>query len=277
MNFSVKSAKNEGYLEQSHHFFHLRDTAGQERDFHFHEFDKIVILISGHVDYAVENNIYSLRPWNILLIPHHTIHKALIDKSEPYERIIIYLSSTYYSGILPEAGITSCLDRANESGGYLLFPDSSQISDIADILHRYKTYSGGKIDAMRDILIVQLLIQLGSLTEEPNHETVTEKHDVKIEQVLSYINENLTENLSVDELADMVYLSKYHFMRLFKENTGSSVHAYVRQRRLMHASRLIRSGVPAVQAAQRSGFEDYSVFYRAFKNNFGTTPGELKK
>ena len=272
MNFS---AKKEGYLEESHRFFHLRDTAGQERDFHFHEFDKIVILISGHVDYAVENNVYSLRPWDLLLIPHHTIHKALIDQSEPYERIIIYMNGAYYSGIMPEAGITACLERANESCGYLLRPNEAQIAELSETLNRYKTYSEGSIEAMRDALMVQLLIQIGCLSGSA--ERGTDKHNVKIEKILSYINENFTEELRIDQLAERAELSKYHFMRLFKESTGTSVHAYIRQRRLMNASRLIRSGVPAVQAAQRSGFEDYSVFYKAFRNNFGTSPGELKK
>ena len=36
-----------GYLKENYHYFHLRDTAGQERDFHFHEFDKVVVLLSG--------------------------------------------------------------------------------------------------------------------------------------------------------------------------------------------------------------------------------------
>ena len=49
-----KAYSREGYLEENYHYFHLRDTAGQERDFHFHEFDKIVLLLSGRVEYAVE-------------------------------------------------------------------------------------------------------------------------------------------------------------------------------------------------------------------------------
>ncbi|MBQ1236580.1 MAG: helix-turn-helix transcriptional regulator, partial [Oscillospiraceae bacterium] len=95
--------------------------------------------------------------------------------------------------------------------------------------------------------------------------------------VLSYINENFRSELTVDELADRVFLSKYHFMRLFKAQTGSTVYAYVRQKRLMNASRLIREWVPAQKAAAESGFGDYSAFHRAFKESFGTSPGKLKK
>ena len=72
-------------------------------------------------------------------------------------------------------------------------------------------------------------------------------------------------------------MSRYHFMRLFKAQTGSTVHAYVRQKRLMNAARLIREGVPAAKAAEESGYGDYSAFHRAFKASFGVSPGGLMK
>ena len=86
-----------GYLRENYHYFHLRDTAGQELDFHFHEFDKIVLLLSGRVDYTVEGSTYTLKPWSVLLVKHHTIHKAIIDKTEPYERIIILFLPFWFS------------------------------------------------------------------------------------------------------------------------------------------------------------------------------------
>ena len=93
--------------------------------------------------------------------------------------------------------------------------------------------------------------------------------------MLSFINENLRSPLTVESLAEQVYMSPYHFMRLFKAQTGSTVHAYVRQKRLMNAARLIREGVPAAKAAEDCGYSDYSAFHRAFKESFGVSPGKL--
>ena len=96
----LKDSKNisrEGYLHENYHYFHLRDTAGQERSFHFHDFDKIVLLLSGKVDYTVENTVYPLQPWSLLLVRHHAIHRALIDVSAPYERIILYLDPGFFA------------------------------------------------------------------------------------------------------------------------------------------------------------------------------------
>ena len=109
-----KRYAREGYLKENYHYFHLRDTAGQERDFHFHEFDKVVLLISGRVDYALESSVYALRPWDILLVKHHAIHKALIDKSEPYERVILYLDRRFFDRMMPDARLFECFDRADE-------------------------------------------------------------------------------------------------------------------------------------------------------------------
>ena len=254
----------EGYLTDDYHLFHLRDTAGQELDFHFHEFDKLVVLLSGHVDYLVERMTYALRPWDVLLIQHHTIHKALIDKSLPYERIILYLDRKYMDRAAPAAELMECFERAGREGEYLLTPDDGERQQLGRLLSQLE--QAGRDDAfgaqaLRDALVVQLLILVNriSLRGGPARQAPAPQYDPKIAQTLSYINENLSQPMTVDELAERAYLSKYHFMRLFKAQTGSTVHAYVRQRRLLYAAQLIRRGVSATKAAADSGFEEYST------------------
>ncbi len=275
------SYSREGYLTENYRLFHLRDTAGQERDFHFHDFDKIVILLSGRVDYLVERTTYALRPWDILLIGHHVIHKALIDKSVPYERVILYLDRKYVERTLPEAELMDCFERADKQGRYLLAPDSEQRQTLAGILSaldKSQTDEQYGAQALRDTLVMQLLIHINRIgrSESAAPEDAASAYDPKIADTLSYINENLAQPLTVEALAERVYLSKYHFMRLFKAQTGSTVHGYVRQRRLLYAAQLIRTGVSINKAAIDSGFEEYSTFFRAFKECFGISPGQLR-
>lgn len=269
----------EGYLKENYRLFHLRDTAGQERDFHFHDFDKIVLLISGRVEYEVEDRSYALRPWDVLLIRHHTIHKAVIDRKEPYERIIIYLDKTFLERVMPGAQLSECFDSADRTGRNLLSPDVEEREALktllANIESDLKSDSFGS-KAMADTLLIQLIIHINRISAAAPG-PVMPATDSKIEEALSYINEHLSEELTVDRLAEKVYLSKYHFMRLFKENTGNTVHAYIRQKRLLYAARLIREGVNANKAASDAGFSDYSTFHRAFRESFSISPGELKK
>ena len=275
------SFAREGYLNENYHYFHLRDTAGQERSFHFHDFDKIVLLLSGKVDYAVENRTYQLTPWSVLLVGHHAIHKAEIDVSVPYERVILYLDRKYFERILPDAGLMECFKTADKTGECLLLPDPRQKEALSSLLVSYETamqdnsYGAG---ALRDTLIMQILIWINRISAVTGSGLSSEKgFDEKIRSTLSFINENLADDLSIDLLSERVFLSRYHFMRFFKEQTGSTVHSYIRQKRLLSAARLIREGMPAGQAAAECGFRDYSVFNRAFRESFGVRPADLKK
>ena len=266
-----------GYLRESFHYFHLRDSAGQELDFHFHEFDKLVILLSGSVDYLVEEQRYALTPWSVLLVRHHTIHKAVIDRTVPYERIIVYLDRHYFERAFPGAGLMDCFDQADRHRRHMLTAAEDQLAELRAAIEAFERAAGDTrlgAQTLRETLIIQLLIQVNRL-----HEAAPERAepggDPKLRQVLSYINEHFREALTVEALAERFYMSPYHFMRQFKAQTGSTVHAYVRQKRLMNAAHLIREGVPAARAAAESGYGDYSAFHRAFKESFGVSPGKM--
>ena len=271
-----------GYLDEDYHYFHLKDSSGQEHSFHFHEFNKVVLLLSGRVDYIVENTTYPLQPWSVLLVPHHAIHKAVIDVSEPYERIILYLDSDFLDRVLPNAGLMACFEAADRSGQYILLPDARQREELTALLRSFEVAMDDTLrgaEAMRDTLIMQFFILLNRIRPagEPAAETRSPRMDPKIRDTLAHISENLSGDLSVDTLAARVFLSRYYFMRLFKAQTGDTVHAYIRQKRLLHAARLIREGMPAAQAASACGFHDYSVFNRAFRSSFDIRPADLQK
>ena len=215
-------------------------------------------------------------------MPHHAIHKAVIDVSEPYERIILYLDSDFLDRVLPNAGLMACFEAADRSGQYILLPDARQREELTAQLRSFEAAMDDTLrgaEAMRDTLIMQFFILLNRIRPagEPAAETRSPRMAPKIRDTLAHISENLSGDLSVDTLAARVFLSRYYFMRLFKAQTGDTVHACIRQKRLLHAARLIREGMPAAQAASACGFHDYSVFNRAFRSSFDIRPADLQK
>lgn len=98
--------------------------------------------------------------------------------------------------------------------------------------------------------------------------------DSQIASILQYINHNLKEDLSVETLSARYYVSKYHLMRKFKQETGYTLHNYIVNKRLLMARTLISNGMPVTKAAQESGFTEYSTFSRAYRKQFKTTPAK---
>ena len=96
--------------------------------------------------------------------------------------------------------------------------------------------------------------------------------DPLISEAIEYINNNLSEDLSVTTLTEKYYLSKSRFINRFKKITGYTPHQYISDKRIIKSAQLIQAGANAADAAVMCGFKEYSVFYRAFVKAYGVSP-----
>ena len=94
---------------------------------------------------------------------------------------------------------------------------------------------------------------------------------------MDYIQENLTEPLTLDQISNKFYISKHYLCRIFKSATGFSVMEYIIHSRILRARQLLQEGVSVQQAGELSGFSDNSHFIRTFGNLTGTSPGRYAK
>ena len=88
MNSFNEPTEKTGYLEQDFRLFHIKDQTKREFSYHYHDFHKVIIFLSGKAAYHIEGKSYYLKPWDILLVNRHAIHKPEIDFSVPYERFV---------------------------------------------------------------------------------------------------------------------------------------------------------------------------------------------
>ena len=90
-----ETVANKGYLREDFRLFHLRDRRSLAVEAHYHEFDKVVLLLSGRVEYTVEGVAYTMEPGDILLVRHHDVHRPVIDGESDYERIVLWIAPDY--------------------------------------------------------------------------------------------------------------------------------------------------------------------------------------
>ena len=110
------------------------------------------------------------------------------------------------------------------------------------------------------------------ITSAKQHEYIE-----KFMMVCNYITDHCTENINVDDLADLAGFSKFHFARLFKQFAGMSCYEYLTQKRVAHAEQLlIQPDLSITEVAMLSGFNSLSTFNRIFKTQKNCTPSEYK-
>lgn len=272
-----------GYLNEDFKFFHLRDKKAEEHTFHYHDFHKIVVFISGNVTYVVEGKHYKLRPWDILFVSSNELHKPIIDRNEYYERIIIWVNSKYLEAYSTEDGnLLTCFELAIKEKINLFRLSSVNLELIKNLLFSLENSIKNKgfgCKILQNSIFIQFTVYLNRLmlTSKVKQQEKDIKYDERIVNILSYINANLDSDLSVDNIASRFYISRYYLMHNFKEQTGYTMHNYILQKRLAKAATLIKKGLQITYAADQCGFNDYSSFVRAFKKSFGLSPKQYYK
>lgn len=260
--------KKKGYLKEQYKLFHLCDQSDKKYSFHYHDFYKIIFFVKGNVLYNIEGKKYELSTYDIVLVLKNQLHRPEISNESEYERYVLYLSEEM---INEDERLSYCFKEAGDKHINVLHLNASDNSKILELFQgaelKIKSDSYAN-DIYAKLLIYELLLKL---SESVYHNGLgfngTIHYNDKIIEACEYINSNLNEELSVEALAERFYISKYYFMRQFKNQTGLSVHQYIVEKRLQYTKKLVENGEKVTMACIEAGFNDYSTYLRASKKN----------
>ena len=99
-----------------------------------------------------------------------------------------------------------------------------------------------------------------------------------ISEIITYINDNISSPITLDELTEKFFLSKYYMCRSFKNQTGFTINQYIITKRMLLVKELYKKGMSLSAASVEAGFGGYTAFYKAYTKEFGIPPKKgLKK
>jgi AraC-like DNA-binding protein len=223
----------------------------------------IVFCLSGRMRALVEGSEYRLGPDDLLLVRDAEAHTFKID-DYPCEYVMAYFSLHYFYLFDPQYRlIRPFADRPLGTGNYiqgsrinvqLLKQCFQNIASIADIYMR-------RIAVMGALTVT--LSEINRAFENDRCPFVDERPEL-MRNILNFINDHYTEHLEPDEIAANLFVSRSQIDRIIKQATGYSLWHYIITKRLIRARHLLHEGVMIKEAASRSGFSDYSTFYKAY-------------
>lgn len=245
----------------------------EEHILHCHNFYEVYFFISGDLDYLVEGKNYQPTPYSLLLIAPNAFHGFQHKSKIPYERISFH----FLPEILPQVLQESLLKPFH--GKDIFFQDLGQYQlefYLASVLEAKSFPSTIQMDILQSRVVALLseIYKIVSLVPAERAKKNTAAYS--LDHILLFINNNLDQRLTLDDICKRFYISKNHLNRLFKKTIGTTVNSYINYKRLTLAKQYMLQDQTATQAALNAGFGDYSNFYRTCRNLLGVSPSDLQ-
>lgn len=264
-------------------FNHSIDEKPDQSNFsmHTHEHYEILIFLTGNCKYIVEGNEYDLSPGNIIITRGCESHYLKVKGNSPYERMVFHFEKEHIakplnSEILLEPFENRVLGKQNCYNPYVLnkFVIDNLISRIINV-----ETDGNSTEELKTVVFLSLYQLLYEIKEGfKSHSSVSaDNSDNLIVSIVSYINQNISEPLCLKQLSEHFYISKSHLTEQFKHYTGSTVWEYINTKRLLLAKKMLKDGFGTDDVLNECGFNDYSTFYRRYKDYFGVSPSLDKR
>ena len=269
--------KRQTMIAPDYEVYRYRSTYMNEVELHHHDFYEVYLLLRGRVEYIVENQLYRVRPGDWMLCSPLELHQARIaTDADAYERIVLWIARPYLEGLsTAHTSLTRCFDTTIPGHTNLLrLPGATgaPLRTTVDKLCALKASKDYGSDLLAQSALVELLVGLNRAAADRGDARPVGTSDQVVDAVLHYINEHYSEPLTLDQLSEKFFISKYHLLRKFDAQVGTTVHRYILQKRLLNAKQLLAGGVPPNEVCQYCGFGDYANFYRAFRAEYNQTP-----
>ncbi|AUS96211.1 hypothetical protein CDQ84_12020 [Clostridium thermosuccinogenes] len=252
---------------------------------HSHDFATFIYTLSGSCTYYIENNCYTVKKGDLLVINPGVCHYKVVDKSEsvtqfhagfnnlsirdlPRDFIISQDASPVVNLSKYEYDFArTCSEILNEQEknepGFELFLKSAVMKLIVLILKATNINSFSRRNSQNDS---------SALGFEPYDKTNV------VNTIISYINDRYMEEISLEKISQNTYLSPVYISKIFKDETGDSPINYLIKVRLSKAKELLEEGKVSIKTAAKSvGYHDAYYFSKLFKKYYGYPPSKVSK
>ncbi|WP_375748409.1 AraC family transcriptional regulator [Vibrio sp. HN007] len=240
-------------------------------DKHAHEEFSIGVTLQGSQEFFASRAFHKSGPGNIILFNPDDVHDGHSGGDTNLEYVMLYLHPDELKPSFQALGADMTHSLRVED---TVLNDPilrHQVINLSQLIH---DENSSKMEHESGVFqVAQSLVRLSGQLKGIASET---RADKLLLRAKDFIQANLHQEISIDDIAKAANLSKFHFIRLFRSQFGITPHQYVLSCRINNARKALEAGTPAVDVAQASGFADSSHLNRRFKRYYGMTPKQYQ-
>ena len=256
-------------------------STGFHPPYHRHDEYEIYLFIKGNSTLYIEDNCHRLSPNDMVMIYPGTFHRTIVTETSSYERIVISIPKEIIGALSSgQTNLDECFHTAADEISKIIHITPYGLKRFTKIADNFLTAlqsSEYGSDLMSVSFFTELLIYIYNLFQNSEIKNYDNIMPPLVINTMKYIEDNLTDELTLDRLGTAVNYSTNYLRVQFRRHTGLSLREYILDKRIERAKKLLMDGKNVSDACLMSGFNDYSNFIRSFKKKTGISPGHYAK
>ncbi len=283
MNGARFLSKSDVY--NGHYSITKRDASHEfTQELHYHDFYEVQFYLSEEADgiigeITINGKKRTLMQGCLVLINMFDPHQITITSDKPYVRYCISFDSSLLLFACSDASnLFNIFSNCTETK-YSKPLTPSQISTFVNIYNRHEALSlkSGR-DIMEKSIILEIFANIYDMFYDGQEINPTDSRSMEVvTKLIGYIDEHISEDLSLENLSEYVNFSTFHLSRMFKRYTGTTLNKYIINKRIDKAKLLLEGSMSITNVSKEVGFNNYNHFYRTFKNVTGVSPADYKE
>lgn len=261
------------YIQADDHQFKVR--------MHYHNGYEIFFFKKATAQLLINHQVCAIRDGDILLINPYIMHTAYRLAPGFYERYYINIATGLVWQALQRLGLESVQKQIGASAHLLLNTGASlnlqMQSRFEVIYHQFTRHPAFWQERMAG----EMALLLGDIEEHCQTSQapgIRQINETSLNKILAYIDDHLHAQISLEDLEQQFYVTRFHICRLFRKETGLTFSQYVNRKKIIIAQQILNNSTASVtEACQASGFHHLQYFTKVFKEVTQLTPSEYQR
>lgn len=246
---------------------------------HSHDAVELYFTLSNLPDVLLNDTVSSVLAGTLIIIPPFCVHQLYHEAGKVYERYILSINIRWLDQVFCEKDTTfSYLKESTHP--LIITPDATQkeawITGMEHLLRFHSLHTPKALSCFFELLsVLDHMTTLPGSAAAPNLPVSSGQQ--RTNEIISYIQEHIYENLTVTDLASHFYLNPDYLSRLFKKHAHLSVSHYISLQKTATAQTLLREGYTVTQVQEKLNYSSYAYFFKAFQKNTGISPSKYRE
>lgn len=260
-----------------HKYFAVSHLYKEEKpmQMHIHDCYEIYFSISGGKQFLIDNQFYDIHPGDIFIVNQYESHYLTQIDQMVHERIVLFADPEFIKSLsTPTTDLNQCFVERPAHFSHKISLNKEQQQRFLYYIDKITSSNDFGHDIVERLAFTELIVLLNKCCIETTH-AVDEngyQYSEQVKEILAFINQNIHETITIDELSAHFYLSSSYICRIFKSATGTTINKYITARRIAIAKALLADGMNVSDACEQAGFNDYSNFLKSFTKAVGISP-----